>query len=112
MNYNVTALLDWPVPFPSPKGDRPVVAAKKLFCEAGSTPPRKKGRSPVNGCPAKLVDKFIATKTEDIADMQHVLHHCEIARYYDICGDGGGRYQDLAPLILQMSTFMGTISGS
>jgi glutamine synthetase len=34
--------------------------------------------------PAKLLDKFIATKTKDISDMQRVPHPWEIARYYDI----------------------------
>ena len=34
--------------------------------------------------PESLLDKFIATKTKDIADMQKVPHPWEIARYYDI----------------------------
>lgn len=34
--------------------------------------------------PRDLLDKWIATKTRDIADMQRVPHPWEIARYYDI----------------------------
>jgi glutamine synthetase len=34
--------------------------------------------------PENLLDKFIATKMKDVADMQKVPHPWEIARYYDI----------------------------
>jgi glutamine synthetase len=34
--------------------------------------------------PEHLLDKFVATKMRDIADMQKVPHPWEIARYYDI----------------------------